>query len=224
MMNILVVGGATPGKFGNDFVNQARSQGHRVLVIAHADPGYHDSDLQVANFNQVSSVTEAFGKLTADVDNIGIMLYNSNKPSYPRRPQDYSSQGTVDEQEYFSSLMLHAVIPHALGIECQKKMSAGGKLVFMSSWSALDFKNNLGTDNVGYTGGKAFQTRLMTAFAHHNDRGLLCSAIYPHFDYANPEHYTKVANKVYEFIITFGREHHGKIVGISNPDRLNVLN
>jgi hypothetical protein len=223
-MNIIVVGGATPKKFGNDFVNLARSHGHRVMVIAHEDPGYSDSDMQIADFSQVSSVIDALNNVTAGVDNIDIMLYNSNKPSYPRRPKDYSSLGSVNEQEYVSSLMIHAIIPHALGIECQKKMSAGSKLVFMSSWSALDFKNSFGTDNVGYTGGKAFQTRLMTAFAHHNDKDILCTAIYPHFDYSNLEHYKGVANKVYDYIISFGKEFNGKIVGISNPDKLNILN
>ncbi len=221
-MNIVVVGGGQPGKFGNDVVLRARSQGHRVLVISHQP--YQDPDLAVADFGQVASVIDAFKTVTAGIDTVDLMLYNSNCASYPNKTADFNSTAIVNEERYFDALRIHAVIPHAVTVECSKKMQAGGRVVYMSSWSALNFKNSDWADNVGYAGGKAYQTRLMMAFAKHNDRGLICSAVYPHFDYADKEKYQGVFDQVYNYMTTHDKSYNGKIVGISDANKINIFN
>ena len=41
-MNIVVIGGGKPERFGNDFCNRARADGHDVYVISHKDYGTND--------------------------------------------------------------------------------------------------------------------------------------------------------------------------------------
>lgn len=221
-MNIVVVGGGTPEKFGNDFVLRARSQGHRVLVISHQQ--YQDPDLIVADFGQLQSVVDAFKTITNSVDNIDLLLYNSNCPSYPNKVDDFKSTAIVNEKRYSDVLRIHAMIPHAVTVECSKKMQTGSRVVYMTSWSALNFKSSEWADNVGYAGGKAYQTRLMMAFAKYNDRGLTCSAVYPHFDYSDKTKYQGVFDQVYNYIITHDKTYNGKIVGISDPNKINIFN
>jgi nucleoside-diphosphate-sugar epimerase len=56
-MNIVVIGGGKPGKFGNDFCNRARSEGHDVYVISHKDYGTNDPKHIVADFDNPTSIT-----------------------------------------------------------------------------------------------------------------------------------------------------------------------
>jgi hypothetical protein len=222
-MNIVVIGGGKPGKFGNDFCNRARSEGHDVYVISHKDYGTNDPKHVVAPFNNVGAFLEAFKNLTKDLDTIDILLYNSNANSYPGRPDELQSTGSVSLEKWVQAMTLNAVIPHSVSLEALKKMSKGSGIVFMTSGMSYDLSRKDWTANVGYAGFKGVQNHLMIGLANHNDKGAVVTCVSPHFPYDNAEKYSMVFNHTYNYITTLTEESNGKIRGIwdNTPKYMN---
>jgi NAD(P)-dependent dehydrogenase (short-subunit alcohol dehydrogenase family) len=222
-MNIVVIGGGKPGKFGNDFCNRARSEGHDVYVISHKDYGTNDPKQIVADFNNVAEFLEKFKNLTNHLDKIDVLLYNSNGHSYPGRPEELQSTGGSSLAQWEKALRLHVAIPHALAIEALKKMTKGCGIVFMTSGMSYDLKRTNWTANVGYAGFKGMQNHLMIGLAHHNDKEAIVTCIAPHFPYDNAEKYSNVLNIAYEYITNLTEENNGRIRGIwdNSPKYMN---
>jgi hypothetical protein len=222
-MNIVVIGGGKPGKFGNDFCNRARNEGHNVYVISHKDYGTNDPKHVVAPFNNVVDFLEAFKNLTKDLDTIDILLYNSNAHSYPGRPDELQSTGNVSPEKWIQALTLNVIIPHAVSLEALKKMSKGSGIVFMTSGMSYDLKRKEWTANVGYAGLKGVQNHLMIGLANHNDKGAVVTCVSPHFPYDNAEKYSMVLNHTYNYITSLTEESNGKIRGIwdNTPKYMN---
>jgi hypothetical protein len=222
-MNIVVIGGGKPGKFGNDFCNRARSEGHDVYVISHKDYGTNDPKHIVADFSSEVSIKQSFLSLTKDLEKIDLFLYNSNAHHYPGRPDELQSTATISKEKWVEALTMHVVIPHVLAIESLKKMTAGCGIVFMTSGMSYDLKRKEWTSNVGYAGLKGMQNHLMIGLAHNNDKGAIATCVSPHFPYDNAENYSMVFNHVYNYITTLTEESNGKIRGIwdNTPKYMN---
>jgi hypothetical protein len=90
-------------------------------------------------------------------------------------------------------------------------MSAGSKIVFLTTRMALEFERIEYTEFAGYAGLKAAQTHLMIALAHHNDRGALVSSVSPHFQYDDRSKYEAVFRRVCDYILEFDQTQNGKI-------------
>lgn len=222
-MNIVVIGGGKPGKFGNDFCNRARNEGHDVYVISHKDYGTNDPKHIVADFNDSVKFLDSFKKLTEQLDNIDILLYNSNAHSYPGRPDELQSTGSVSDDKWVKALTFNVIIPHSISLEALKKMNKGSSIVFMTSGMSYDLSRKDWTANVGYAGFKGMQNHLMIGLAYHNDKGAIVTCISPHFPYDNAEKYSMVFGHAYNYITTLTEESNGKIRGIwdNTPKYMN---
>ena len=216
-MNICVIGGGGPtGKFGRDFCDRARAEGHDVYVLSHKDRNQEDPKQTCADFTNVNSVVGAFNQLTADIDCIDIFVYNSNpRPCRPSLATDFTSTSKFDATFWNDTITGHATIPHMLCIQALKKMSANSKLVFLVSGLAIDYDRVDYVETAGYATGKAAQVFLMMGFAHCNDRGAIATALSPHFDYDNVENYKNTFNSAYQYIINIDQKQNGKILRLS---------
>ena len=210
-MNIVVFGGGEPGKFGNDFCNLAREQGHNVFILSHRDYATGDPQHAHADCDNRQSVVEAFNRLTQSIDCIDIFVYNGRMDGYPGQPQNFTSNAIVNTQAWNTNLYITVILAHVLSVEALKKMSAGSKLVFLTTGMAMKFDRDDYTQMAGYAGIKAAQTHLMIALAHHNDRGAIACSVSPHFQYDDRPKYEVVFRKVYDYILGFDQTQNGKI-------------
>jgi NAD(P)-dependent dehydrogenase (short-subunit alcohol dehydrogenase family) len=210
-MNICVIGGGSKeGRFGRDFCDRARSDGHDVYVLSHRPSAENNSRHTWADFDSVDAVVAAFKQLTADLAHIDIFVYNSKPTSeFPGQPEHFVYKRQSVTALWHKTIDGHAVLPHLLSMAALKKMSDRSKLVFLVSGLATNFDRDYYTHCVGYATGKAAQAFLMLAFAHHNDRGAIATAVSPHFD--NPDTYKNVFDGVYRYILNMDHEQNGKI-------------
>ena len=215
-MNIVVVGGGEPGKFGNDFCNLAKQEGHNVFILSHKEYKTADPRHTHADFRKKESVIEEFNKLTSSIDHIDIFIFNGWCNCYPSCAHYFTSHAEIDIQSWHENLDTTVVLPHLLSIEALKKMSIGSKIVFLTTKMALEFERTNYTEMAGYAGIKAAQTHLMIALAHHNDKGVIVSSISPHFPYEDRESYNRVFIKGYKYILSFDKSRNGCIEYISS--------
>lgn len=230
-MNICIFGGNSPvGRFGRDFTDRVRKDGHSVYVISHnvaevypmpsglvaTELVPYDKNHVFTDFYYTTSVINAFNKVTADVDNLDLILYNSNSGSYPGDVNDFHVDSVFREKSWYDTIRTHAVIPHGVALSALKKMSAGSKFVFMTSNLSYHADRDFCTEEAGYAGGKAAQNQLMLALANHNKQGVIFTAISPYFRYHEIEKYTKVFENVYNHILNLSEKDNGKIKEIFN--------
>jgi NAD(P)-dependent dehydrogenase (short-subunit alcohol dehydrogenase family) len=208
-MNIVVVGGGQPGKFGNDFCLRARQEGHNVFILSHKDYGTGDPQHLYADHSERQYMVEAFNKLTESIDNIDIFVFNGRMDGYASMSRDFTSTAKITSIGWHTNLHFTIILPHVLSIEALKKMSKGSKIVFLTTGMALKFDRTDYTAMAGYAGLKAAQIHLMVALAHHNDKGAIASSVSPHFPYEDRQAYLKVFNKVYDYILTFDESKNG---------------
>lgn len=213
MKNIVVVGGITPKKFGHEFVTRARSQGHRVKVLTWRPPNQSLPDTDWGDFHDLQHVVSQFNSLVQDLDHIDILLYNANGESYPYNSSFFTSTcQPLDVKAYHNGLDVQVVVPHALSLAALAKMDHTSSLVFMTTGMALDHKRTGWTHLSGYAGSKSWQTHLMLAFAHNNDKQAISVAISPFFDYQNPERCTATIDRAVNLITNLNSEHNGQIL------------
>ena len=208
-MNIVVVGGGEPGKFGNDFCNLAREQGHNVFILSHQDYKNNDPQHLHTDYTERQFVVDTFNQLVSGIDNIDIFIYNGPGEGYPSGPDYFKSTAKINSLKWHMNLYVTVILPHVLSIEALKKMSKGSKIVFLTTSMSLDRDDY--TDMAGYAGMKAAQTHLMVSLAHHNDKEAIVSSVAPHFPYEDRPAYLKIFNKVYDYILTFDESKNGCI-------------
>ena len=214
-MNILVIGGGKPGRFGKDFCDRARIDGHSVYVISHRDYGTGDPKQISADFNNPSSVVDAFRTVMHGVDHLDIMLYNSSAYGYPIVANEFRSTTTVDIQKHYLNYNVYVLCPHLLSIEALKIMDKNSKIIFLTTGLTLsrmwEEENSDFTRLAGYIGGKAFQNYLMIALANHNNKEVTVTSLSPHFDYNNIDAYQHSLELTYNFIFNIEARDNGKI-------------
>jgi NAD(P)-dependent dehydrogenase (short-subunit alcohol dehydrogenase family) len=208
-MNICVFGGGgEPGRFGPDFCDRARSQGHTVYTISHQA---HDHSV-VADFECTEDVVAKFTAV-ASTANLDLVVYNTTAPSYPDQSHCFVAGHEYQEQAWMQTVRIHAAIPHAVGLSALRYMRQGTAVVFMTSGISWEPNRTYSTWAAGYAGGKAMQNHLMLAMAQHNNRGIIFTSISPHF---TPQTYPTVFEKIYQHIMAIGPEHNGEICRIWN--------
>ena len=140
-MNICVVGGGGPkGKFGRDFCDRARQDGHNVYVLSHRPSAENNSQHTWVNFDVVADVVSAFEQLTANLTHIDILIYNSKpEQEFPGQPEDFVSGKRADPRLWHKTINGHAVLPHMLSISELKKMTSNSNLVFLVTGLATNF-------------------------------------------------------------------------------------
>ena len=227
-MNICVIGGGGPtGKFGRDFCDRARDEGHNVYVLSHKNHKQTDHRQMWANFKNIENVLDTFKKLTADVECIDIFIYNSSPGTgpFPHNENHFKSTSAASIKGWHDTIDVYGVIPHLLCVTALNKMSSTSKLVFLVSGLAMNFDRDTWTEAVGYSAGKATQIFLMLALSVHNDRGAIATAIAPHFDYNNVGSYKSTFDNVYQYILNIDQQQNGKILRIQeiNPKVDNSL-
>ena len=212
-MNILVIGGGTKGRFGNRFVEHARSQGHRVLVVSHKDHGYDNTDHVVADFNSTDDVVNKVEFLLSKIDVLDIFLFNTVAGKGPWNEWDFKSDSTFfDESEWLWNLRLNVIIPNNLSIICLKKMIEGSKLIYMTTGRSYAMEVTHGPFIPSYYGAKAWLNHVMIAFAHYNDKKVISTGITGHIDYGDSVNYDRAFEKAYNHIMNINESHNGKII------------
>jgi len=210
-MNVVIIGGGTKGKFGNDLVNRLRDEGHAVYILSHRSNGTNDPKQVIAKFSDIEDVLSSFDKLTEDLDTIDLFLYNSNGDPYVSNANSFTSTAKFSKLQWDNALNISAVVPYNLMVRALSKMNDTSKLVYMATGLATDFTRKTFTQYAGYAGMKALMIHLMIGFAHHNDKGAIVSILSPHFDYDNREHYNSVFDNTCKYIFNLSKEHNGKI-------------
>lgn len=205
-MNIIVVGGSSFGKFGNDFVRKARADGHTVRVLSHRSG--KDTDA-IINFLDVDNAVTKFNEVTQDLETIDLFLYNTTYKGYPDTEAVFTSKAVIKEKLYVHGFYVQVIVPHCLCVEALKKMDITSKIVFMTTDVIYDRERTENLEHLGYYGGKAYQHQLMLALAECNDKGATVSSVSPFFEYDNKSEYNKSFVKVYEHI--FGKTDNGKV-------------
>lgn len=209
-MNIVVIGGSTPGKFGNDVVRRARSQGHRVLILSHRSRP-NSIDTVVANFTSVESTVESFKQLIDQIDHIDLLLYNTSFDSWPNSPEHFQTGAVISEKLYVHGIKVHVIIPHAIVLEAMNYMNDGSRIVFMATDIAYCKHREKYIDRVGYVGGKSYQHQLMLALAEFNNKNITVSSISPFFNYNDTVGYNTVFEKAYGYLLTHDKESNGLV-------------
>ena len=215
-MNIVVIGGGgSTGKFGRDFCDRARNEGHSVYVISHKDYSTGDAKQISADFTDPASVVNAFNTVIRGVDHLDIMLYNSSAGGYPIQAVDYKSTSTVSIQQHYLNYNLYVLYPHLLSIESLKKMDVSSKIIFLTtglttSWMWEDESKDFNR-LAGYIGGKSFQNHFMIGLATHNDKGVTVTSLSPHFDYQNIDSYNRSLTLTYNRIMNILPRDNGRL-------------
>ena len=212
-MNIVVIGGGEPGKFGNDFCSQAKAHGHDVRVLSHKKYNTCDSHHTYADFTDPKDVRSKFLTLTASLDQIDLFVYCTNNGAYPDKVTSLVSIGHVDRDAWQYSMDVHVVIPHMLSLETLKKMNKSCAIVYMTTGLSYDFsqKDHEYSKYVGYAGFKSVQNHLMMGLSAHNDKGAICTSVASHFTYDDPGNYNIIFNRVYDYITNLTAANNGKI-------------
>ena len=212
-MNIVVIGGGQPGKFGHDFCSQAKSHGHDVRVLSHKKYDTCDSHHMYADFTDSEDVRSKFLALTASLDQIDLFVYCTNNGAYPNTVASLVSTGHVDRSAWQYSMDVHVVIPHMLSLEALKKMNESCAIVYMTTGLSYDFSNKTYeySKYVGYAGLKGAQNHLMMGLADHNDKQAIVTSVASHFMYDQPARYKVIFDQVYEYMTNLTSANSGKI-------------
>lgn len=211
MKNIVVVGGATPGKFGNEFVKRTRDLGHSVKVLTWYQTD--QADTTWADFDDHTEVVTSLRDLTQELDRIDVLLYNAHAFDYPDNPSHYASTCTdIDLDAYVRNLRVQVMIPHAIALAALAKMDSRSAIVFMTTGLALDHAKTEYTQFAGYAGAKSWATHLMSALAFNNDRGVTCASISPFLDYDNKDKFDITVDSIVDTVLNLDSNQNGKII------------
>jgi NAD(P)-dependent dehydrogenase (short-subunit alcohol dehydrogenase family) len=210
--NIVVVGGGTPNRFGNDFVKKAKEEGHNVIVISHKDHGYDDEDFLWIDFKKqyYNNFDIVIDKIRDRFEKIDIIFFNQNGRFYPSSEDELFS--TPNYQPYIEGMNIHVIVPHEILIGLLPNLDDGSKVVFTSSTMAFELNRKNYTAGAGYAGLKGYVNHLMYSLAMHRPKKITFSSIMPHYDYLNPNTYKLQFGTTYNYILEHDDSNNGKIV------------
>jgi hypothetical protein len=228
-MNILVIGpGQVSGKFGKDFCELARTNGHNVFTISHGNSLKVDTYHAYANFNDFESMENAFNQVTKNVAHIDMMLYNSNHSGqFMNEKQMFNETSIVQVEAYKASLQIQVICPHFFATKVLTKMSVGDRIVFMTTGlTHAMFEEHSDraryVHHVGYIGSKCYQNALMMGLAEHNNKNVIATSISPHFPYEDHAKYKIVLGQTYRRIMKITDADNGKVIKFNgDSDRIN---
>lgn len=202
-MNIVVVGGGDTNKFGGKLVNKLRQDNHDVKVLSHKS----GENISRVNFTDTEDVISKFREVTSEWDRIDIVVYNTSYNSYPNNETAFKSGAKISDKLYKHGLQLHVIVPHTLAIEALNKMDNKSTFIFMTTEMAFDKVRDSHPEMCGYTGGKAFQHQVMSAFAEFNDKEVIFTSISPLFT----EDKELCFSRSYDYIINIKEDNNGRV-------------
>jgi hypothetical protein len=212
-MNIIILGGGTKGKFGNDFVQQARSEGHRVIVFSHINHYTFNVDDRILNYTDIKKTDYALWQIVWEMPVIDLIVFNQKGSGYPQT-QDILSEPNF---ENYNFLMLnHVIMPHLVISKLYNNLNTGSKVVFIGSTMAFEYDRDHSASEIGYPGAKSFATHLMSSLARVRTKPITFSTLCVHLPYDQPDFYKQVFEKLYNYILTHDDSFNGKIVGLMN--------
>jgi NAD(P)-dependent dehydrogenase (short-subunit alcohol dehydrogenase family) len=190
-MNIVILGGGTPNKFGHDFALAARACGHRVVIFSHKKNGLDDPDQHVIDYDDLDATAKVFAQALDEFSQIDIILLNQNGTTYPR---DAATIPIVDVASYTHSFNLYVVAGHLLVSKAYWKLADGSKVVYMSTGLAFQHTREQFCDmnHFSYSGYKSLMTHVIMGFAHNRRKKTIFTVLSPHFPYEDHDNYKKV--------------------------------
>lgn len=218
--NVVIIGGGR--KSGRMIADRFRADGDTVRVLSHSP----SPDSVVADFNDNSDVLVKFRKLVNDLDNIDILMYNTNahagpcgSPEFKKNPDWYSPRQAKNrqakiEEQWRKNMQVGMLLPNLIMLAALEKMNNTSVGVFMTtfiSYAHLDLENPY-TELLSYKAVKAVQNHMMLAFAGHNGVGATFCSVAPHYPYEDPVQLEIAVEKVYQAIRTAGPESNGKFL------------
>lgn len=211
-MNIIVFGGGTVGKFGNDFCLRARREGHNVIIFSHKSNNTDDSQQYVINYADIESCETMFKQVLSGLEKIDLILFNQVGGTYPSHDALYT---VPSEKEYQYTLNTHVLIPHLFLVLANDRLSSSCKVINMTSNVGFEYDNIAVAGLVGYGSGKAFATHLIQGLARLRKNNVTYFSISPSCNYDSEEGKAKYPlwmNSLYDFILSATDEYNGEIV------------
>ena len=210
--NIVLIGGGTPGRIGRMLGDRLSDEGHAVYTLSHMDHGMPRS--AVADFGDADDALSKFRALTADLDRIDVLFFNSNPRAQVNGEGCWKSTGWVDKDLWLAMFTGHVVIPHMISLAALSKMDADSVILFMSTGMSMEVPRDGWTDLAGYASAKAAQNHLMLALARHNDRDAKAAAVFPIIDYGDPDRLSSVFDRIHHLVTSFDPALSGTIVKV----------
>ena len=217
--NILVVGGGTPDKFGNQFVHKARDDGNRVIVFSHKDHKTNHIDDRYINYDDTKQVKSKCVELVNELPVIDIILFNHNGSGYPSSTNQLFREPNPDE--YNKSISRAITIPHLIIASLYDNLIAGSKVVYMGTVMSLQYEREFYPEGAGYPGAKSYAMHLISTMARCRTKEITFSCMCPYFLYDKPELYKQTFDQTYNYILTHDDSANGKLMhqfnGVENP-------
>lgn len=213
-MNIILVGGgstnATIGRFGNQFLNKARSEGNRVINISHRNHHTGHVDDRVIDYHNADKIKEVCEKISIDMPIIDIVLFNQTGDAFPHEETELFAE--PDFQKYYRTMNIAVAAPHLIISSLYKNLVDGSKVLNMSSTMAFSYERDNYISAVGYPGAKGYATHLIMSMARCRTKKITFSSLCPYFLYQKPEWYENSFNVTYDHIFKHDDSCNGKIL------------
>lgn len=212
MSNILILGGGAPGtsRFGNQFVQKARSEGHRVINLSHKDYSTGNIDDIYIDYYDLDQAKSVIEKVKESMPIVDVLYFNQNGEGYPHDEEDIFSEPWP--LKYHNLIQTTLVIPHLLISKLYpNNLVEGSRVLFASSHMAFQYERTYYPSAVGYPGGKSFVTHFMASAARCRTKKVTFSAICPAFLYDDPKLYADAFRITYDYILNHDDSANGKI-------------
>ena len=209
-MNIVVVGGGTVGKFGNDFVKKARSEGHRVINLSHIDHQTGHADDREINYKNLDINKPVLAQVANDLGDIDIILFNQNGPCYPDTIEHLF--GYPNLYNYHETMMSKVIMPHLIISLLYNNLKEGSKVVYLSSSMAFEYERQHYQAGAGYPGAKSFGAHLILSMARTRTKNVTFSIVCPFFIYNDPDQYSQALENIYKYVFVHDDTYNGKFV------------
>ena len=228
-MNIVIFGAGTPDKFGYDFVQKSRQEGHRVTVFSHKDHGISHVDHYVIDYNNLNNCEFVFNTfLENNKDKIDILIYNTLGGNYPTL--EYFGYNTPDLSLYQHTFNTHFVVPHLFIAKSIHRMNENAKTIFFASTLGLNFNDSRkGTEQmVGYASGNIWKVNMMLGYANNRKKNITYCCISPSIQYKTIEGFKRYKEQdfelLYNFIYNCDDSYTGKLIAIWGDNKILTVN
>lgn len=209
-MNIVLVGGGSPERFGNQFLNRARNEGHRVINLSHRNHNTGHEDDRTLNYHNPEKVKEVCQKIIADMPVIDIIVFNQTGDAFPHDNAELFAEPNFER--YYRTMHIAVAVPHLI-ISClYNNLVDGSKVLNMSSTMAFAYERDNYISAVGYPGAKSYATHLIMSMARCRTKKVTFSSLCPYFLYHKPEWYNNSFQVTYNHIFNHDDSCNGKIL------------
>jgi len=215
--HIVITGGGSPGKFGNDFALKARSEGHRVTIFSHRDYNTNHPDDHVLDYFNYEKSKQTLQQVKENLGPIDVLYFNHNGGCFPYKDEELLSE--PDIFRYNISLHSAVCIPHLMVVLFNDNLVDGARVVFTSSTIMYELHYPKGASGVGYAGQRAWATYLMRGFANTRTRNITYSGLSPYINYDDRQHYANTLIKTYDHVLNHDDSFNGCIAHLHAGNR-----